>query len=401
MVQVLAQYLMDGTKIIIELVSTDEKAKPVLPAAIDIIKRVLTQHKRIITSLTPELIIAIEQKEEFIGVASFGVGYAKHISPGQPCIVIDVRKFLQEKSGNVHLNEKEFRGAVRHELRHVVDLQKNELQNLRAAASARIKPLIIEIQKRINIASPAYEALRVAYFEVLNAFLLEGLATFCQYPRPYNKRNFRKLYKDAIGKLVSLRFTKSYLKGLAGYDISSRTLTSFKEDIYRTSYAIGWHMVFTIRMYFPQISLRKFLSISPYQFIRIYEQACQKARIKPVVSLYSGKGYFDYNRTIKKLYVIFSRKYKKGKVKYYYNCPNCKAPVRYDTTRCPKCYLDLAPKPCPYCKDEDVPFYSNTCSFCHKKVSIKRVIIPHKKCSACGIIIDLDSKFCPGCGAEQ
>jgi hypothetical protein len=158
-------------------------------------------------------------------------------------------------------------------------------------------------------------------------------------------------------------FGEVYLKGLHGDTDDSvirDMLFEVKQEIQSASYAIGWHMAYTIRMMLPQIRSRNFLSMSQYQFVKLYEQACAKANIRPVVSLNSGKGYFDYNRTIRQLYEIFSKKSKTGK-RFFHKCKLCNARIPYDHNYCGK-HIVL----CPLCK-----------------VKIKS-----------------DAKFCPSCGFE-
>jgi hypothetical protein len=336
-------YMLGETKVVIEAFLVETRAKPFLPQALKLINGIIKENAKFITSNTKEFTIKLQPlpkgKASSVGYNIGGAAaYATSIDmpPGQPSIVISVANHMDDKTPPSFMS-KSFVESMRHEFRHLVDLKKNENHELRSAAAARIGPIAHKIQASINVASPSYEHLRVAYFEFLNAMMLEGLARFAERQLPLNKANFMLLYNSASLEQKKLHpFTEKYLKSLPGYTDVGNIFYEVRKEFYSASYRIGWHMVFTIRMMLPRIRPRNFFSMSQYQFIRLYEQACAKANIRPVVSLNSGKGMFDYNQIIKELYNIFSKKSKTG-IRYWHKCPECKSKLSSDAKFCPTC----------------------------------------------------------------
>lgn len=346
MVQVLEQYMLGETKVVLQLANMEEEAKPFLQQALKLIKGVINTNKNFIISNTKEFTIGIDAlpkgKLSSVGYQIGGYsGYATGIDepPGRPSITMSLAHYLDDKTPP-SFRSKSFVEALRHEFRHLLDLKQNENHNIRSAAASRLGPIISKIQASINVASPSYEHLRVAYFELLNSLMLEGLARYAEHQRPLDKANFRWLYNSAEQEQKKLHpFTDKFLRGLHGDTDVKHIFEEVRQEIFGTSYMIGWHMVYTIRMFLPRIRLKDFLSMSQYQFVVLYEQACAKACVRPVVSLNSGKGMFDYNRTIKELYEIFSKWSRTGTryTRYFMRCPECKEMISRDARFCPSC----------------------------------------------------------------
>jgi hypothetical protein len=150
--------------------------------------------------------------------------------------------------------------------------------------------------------------LRILFFELFRAFLFEGLAKYCEkfYTKEIkldDKSYFKKIYGHAdsqvglfslewkvfIEVLENNRYDKERLNGL---------LLSF-QTLYRSSYIIGYHMVYTIIYTDKNISIEDIAKMNYIKFINTYERCIKLNRFKPVVSLRSGKGIINYFTLIK------------------------------------------------------------------------------------------------------
>ena len=92
---------------------------------------------------------------------------------------------------------------------------------------------------------------------------------------------------------------------IAGYDKSSEFSTVIYNmlDVFkRNSYTLGLHMVFTIK-YALLIDDDELFSLSLAKFIKLYEEACNKLRVRPLITLTSGRGILlDYKNILRKLH---------------------------------------------------------------------------------------------------
>jgi len=86
----------------------------------------------------------------------------------------------------------------------------------------------------------------------------------------------------------------------------NKKYTDTREAFSQSTYHIGLHMVLVIIAYSSvldnqKITIENLMEMSPFQFIKYYEKAAESLGLAPIVSLNSGKGYFDYNRALQKL----------------------------------------------------------------------------------------------------
>ena len=78
----------------------------------------------------------------------------------------------------------------------------------------------------------------------------------------------------------------------------------------KATYKVGFHMVCAI-LHFSlidnqRITIENIMEMKPFDFIKYYERAAEYLGLKPIVSLNSGKGYFDYNRALRKLTIAYN-----------------------------------------------------------------------------------------------
>jgi len=207
-------------------------------------------------------------------------------------------------AGPRHADWGHFQKILDHEMRHLKHLAESEHSRLRVEAQARARTILERAHGQLNPETPNFANLRIGYYNLLSGIMLEGLAVFVTYPRALNHAQFNKLYSAAEN--AATRLQRHEIKTYEGL---KNTLADVEANIYKFSYAIGWHAVHAILYAFsPHVTLHNIPRTSPYAFIELYEHACGKLGVRPVISLMSGRGLFDYNRTIGQLHKIFTQK---------------------------------------------------------------------------------------------
>ncbi len=255
-------------------------------------------------------------------------------------VFIDLEKDIINKNGQLVLDKRRLVESLAHEFTHIQMHYKNQRLALRKAAISRLEHTTQKLQAELNTASPVYTKIRLAIFGFLNLLLSEGLAEFCGGEYKLSKKVFVKLYRTAQKEAYFYLDEKelySALRLMPGvlYPETKNIAIQFKY-FKSAPYPIGLHMVYTMQTCLPNIKLERILEMSPYEFVKLYETACGVARIRPVISLNSGLGYFDYNRFIQNLYKIFSEKRESG-AGYFKICSDCKTKNAYYAITCVSC----------------------------------------------------------------
>lgn len=301
------EFNIGETKVIIETTLLGPHMEEVFILAVNLIQRELAGYADLITSNTKLFIILLvgaETRGYRTGLPKFTAGQAHGFSapPGQPNITINIEQFMG--AGVRHADWWHFQKILDHEMQHLKDLAESEHLQLRAEAQARARTILEMAHRQLNPKTPNFVNLRIGYYNLLSGIMLEGLAVFATYPRALNHAQFNKLYSAAEN--AATRLQRHEIKTYEGL---KNTLADVEANIYKFSYAIGWHAVHAILYAFsPHVTLHNIPRTSPYAFIELYEHACGKLGVRPVISLMSGRGLFDYNRTIGQLHKIFTQK---------------------------------------------------------------------------------------------
>lgn len=72
------------------------------------------------------------------------------------------------------------------------------------------------------------------------------------------------------------------------------------ESLRISSYALGPHMVYTTLFGNEDVSLFALMKMNSFEFTENYEKACSHLGIRPLVSLTSGHGIFDYKKVLER-----------------------------------------------------------------------------------------------------
>lgn len=214
-----------------------------------------------------------------------------------------------------------FTSNFNHELTHALHfLRKNFAARAEKALAKRtlIQQRVSKSMSNLAVASD-YGQLLSDYRSIVESCLLrtytEGVALYYQAVLGnaafLSQSNvFKGLYDQAEGP-ASQFFT--FLKNFTGYlnprvindpSLHSRFLSiviDLLKQAEKIAYPLGVHMAYSIETTFHLED--KLLDITPGEFIRLYEKACEMHGLQPLVSLSSGKGkLFDYKEILRILY---------------------------------------------------------------------------------------------------
>ena len=147
------------------------------------------------------------------------------------------------------------------------------------------------------------------FFDFFRSLQLEGIAVYSEYQMkahlPFTLPKFVYLMivaKAEIGKIQDeLTRFKISLPENRKTDMSMRDVFP---SYFESMYDIGVHMVYTI-IYVQHYSLEKVAGMKPFEFIKEYESCMTKQKLRPLISATSGRGIFDYKRTLEELRALW------------------------------------------------------------------------------------------------
>jgi hypothetical protein len=217
----------------------------------------------------------------------------------------------------------------KHEATHIETILKSQMNHVLTKNYKRIEKLEEQLRELIEklefMEARERIPLHLHKTMVRSTKLIIDIALIKTYEEGvsrYNSENFfpdiqhfHKLYRDsyilsgtAFKKLDDILDKVLYAMKkimIAGYDKSSEFSTVIDNmlDVFkRNSYTLGLHMVFTIK-YALLIDDDELFSLSLAKFIKLYEEACNKLRVRPLITLTSGRGILlDYKNILRKLH---------------------------------------------------------------------------------------------------
>jgi hypothetical protein len=146
----------------------------------------------------------------------------------------------------------------------------------------------------------------------------EGLATYCEnYQKGlvFSKEKFESLYRfsKALLNPVTRKIDEYFAqinpttdKRLSIEEIET-IYKNLIENFHIASYDIGHHMVYSILYYDHKTSLEDIFKLKLFQFFRKYEGCMLANGKKPLISISSKEGYFDYNHTLAEWQVMIKK----------------------------------------------------------------------------------------------
>ena len=207
-----------------------------------------------------------------------------------------------------------FLGAIEHEIAHLYAYQKNFYLNVLKKASKKIKK-IGKVKIKFSEGPALLSSLSVSIRERLGLLIknlqLEGVAEWCryEYEQKYLSYTSNEVLIDSYNKCEPFFETLQNLEKIYELYFSNQKkfykVLAYLIDV-SNSYVVGFHMAYSIMYYYyiqnQQNTIEEIMEISPLKFIREYEKAISSLGLRPVISLNSGNGYFDYNRALNNLF---------------------------------------------------------------------------------------------------
>ena len=227
-------------------------------------------------------------------------------------VPISDRRFIREAYKKLYIS------AV-HEATHLWHISNNLALNRLPKVIARLEKsaAILKEELRKYGGSERIASLFITIKFHVNAFtsniLLEGLATYIQgiEKYPISKNVFDALHSSAESEIKTVMLylemvIQTFRRVIQEQKAIIResyiiTIREVYEPLRSAPYVIGVHMLYTILYTEPTMNIEKIAGFSFAEFIVIYERCCAKLDIRPLVSLTSRRGFFDYKSVLRDL----------------------------------------------------------------------------------------------------
>ncbi len=284
------KYTIDGREVIL-ISRTKEDFPPKLREIILIVCRTqsIAQHFAKLTFVVEEF---EEENKDISGFIN-----AEELREGKNIVHLNVDKLRENtESDSVREFEKKWHGNIIHELTHL--LHDNTTQIIKKYIITRNRLSQSLIKNELS-----HSTIRIQLFNFIRNIFIEGLAVGYQLSRTgyllYAERVFEILYRDAQTGMNAI------IIGLNSYYVTKKKNTSSTklfENLekvlkHQTSFT-GYHLVYTILFIDHKMTLEKIMPLTPFEFIRKYEACMLSKGLQPVISLTSGRGIFDYKKTL-------------------------------------------------------------------------------------------------------
>ncbi len=271
---------------------------------IDVILNVCRKNKYAL--VLPEIVFDIKLREPY---PSNAMGY---IIPGMetPTVVLVVENILAN-SGHRYTNivlQYVLKRTVIHEITHLWHDYVYQSIKLSREASTRLRTAFHNV-------SPSRDShfnlknVRGYFFNFPRDLQLEGVAVYSEYQMkahlPFTLPKFVYLMiiaKAEVGKIQD-EFTRFKISPPDNQKIEMSMRDLFPSS-FESKYDIGVHMVYTI-IYVRHYSLDKVAGMKPFEFVKEYESCMAKQKLRPLISATSGRGIFDYKRTLEELSALW------------------------------------------------------------------------------------------------
>jgi len=242
--------------------------------------------------------------------------------------------------------------AMEHEAWHIFHIKESTFFGIRRKSTKRLNKLLKEyaiinndeeriflkivndmrkdedeeraISNEKDFAEKLFRDLRLNLKIFLDLLYTEGFAEYSsnqiKYPFdiPYLKNDYYpkmvKILEDNVLSSINMTLTlvNGFMKralGLKKFEKIPKSdfkkLHSFIDQINQKSlrrkasvYELGPHMVYVIIFSNDELSLIDLTKMNSFEFVKKYEESCFKLGLKPLISLTSGAGMFDYKRAI-------------------------------------------------------------------------------------------------------
>ncbi len=190
---------------------------------------------------------------------------------------------------------KMFLQTLNHELTHVLHFEEKQIQEMELTVQQRLTKVLAQVQV---IGNRNTVDIRLYLRIFLYLLHLEGLAKYGEQILNMKAEMSRK-YVETVENIVKKEI-EEYMIQLNECMNGKITSEEFMRlpMVQGIPYDIGDVMVMTILLADHDMGIRKLTKITTFEFVRKYENCCMVLGFKPIVSLTSGKGIFDYKRMV-------------------------------------------------------------------------------------------------------
>jgi len=181
-----------------------------------------------------------------------------------------------------------------------------ELKHLTAMEQFNIKLTIFTLRQYLDgVLIRVYDEGTAEYNSKLPNFDQSTLELYYKNADFKEHEDLFKLFPNMSENLGILNRASriGHIEGVLDLLVKIRNSMETQESLFLVgSYPLGFHMVYTIK-YALLIDDDELFSLSLAKFIKLYEEACNKVGIHPLITLTSGRGKFlDYKNTLRMLH---------------------------------------------------------------------------------------------------
>ncbi len=286
------KYIIDGREVIL-ISRTKEDFPPKLREIILIVCRTqsIAQHFPKLTFVATDF-----RKERIVGQIRI-----KDLLKRKSMVYINAYLQTEEaESYSAKEAEKIWRDTIIHELTHLLHesatkiFQKLDSTNQKLRSSLKRQDTSVNQQDHVS--------LRIALFYFIRYVFAEGIAVCYEASRTENllfaERVFESLYRHASNVMYFLEINIQLYSTEKKRTFLKEGFLWIEKELKREIYNIGTHLVYSILFIDHKMTLEKIIQMEPFEFIRKYEACMTSKGLKPVISVTSGQGTFDYKKTL-------------------------------------------------------------------------------------------------------
>ncbi len=191
-----------------------------------------------------------------------------------------------------------FLRTLNHELTHVLHFEEKQIQEMEITVQQRLAKTLAQVQ---TVENKHKADIRLYLRMFLSLLHLEGLAKYCEQ-RLNMKAEMSRTYVELVGNIAK-KETDEYMAHLQECIEGKIMWQEFMQLplVQAIPYEIGDVMVMTILLGDHEMGIRKLTKLTTFEFIRKYEDCCVIVGFKPIVSLTSREGIFDYKKEVKRV----------------------------------------------------------------------------------------------------
>ncbi|MBW3020180.1 hypothetical protein KY334_02710 [Candidatus Woesearchaeota archaeon] len=205
----------------------------------------------------------------------------------------------------------ELKRILEHEIVHLWHFRVNHVEEIMEKNAHKLSNAIYKIK---NQKLRSWKKIRIFLLELIQLIVYEGAAKYSEMFKkgvPLNEKSAKAVYKNSenLAKKLQNNFNEVYKPLIEGKNLIGAEIYWLKEDSKDIPYDLGMHIYHYI-LTFTDYTFEELCELKYNKLIKLYEKTCDDQNIKPLVSLNSKKGVFDFSKNVQKLHEIRRNKNK-------------------------------------------------------------------------------------------